>query len=154
LRPYQFSSAFTTTADITIMIEVTEEWNPPPPPIINFYPSNPWGNNTTRNTKSRKSNKWSYSIHNDLDSQSTTTATTIQSIALGTISELHSNSAIQHLTINANNDTFNQVEQNIQDTFSTFQQRLDIINSKQQEMSKQHENFSNQNIFSPNLYRR
>lgn len=152
LRPYQFSSAFTTTADITIMIEITEEWNPPPPPIINLYPSNPWGNNTTRNTKSRKSNKSSYSIHTDLDSQSTTTATTIQSNALDTISDLHSDSAIQHLTINANNDTFNQVEQNIQDTFSTFQQRLDIINSKQQEMSKQHENFSNQiNFFSKSI---
>lgn len=86
--------------------------------------------------------KASSTSNNDIDSQSNTTATTIQSIALDTITDLHSHSAIQRLTINANNDAFNQMEQDIQDTFSTFQQRLDKINTKQQEMSKHHDNFS------------
>jgi hypothetical protein len=152
LEPFQYLSAFSTTEDITLLMQISDEWNPPPPPIINLYPTNPWKNNESKKSRPRKQNKSQSKGNNESDSYTTTTATTIQSTAQATVSDLHSDSAIQQISFNANNEEFNQFEQDIQDNLKISNLRLITINMKQQEMSTIYSKFSHQiNFLSQSL---
>jgi hypothetical protein len=102
LNHIQYESAFTDGNDSRILFQDIEEWNPPPPPTIQFMPDpkDVWKKDIPKtitkqdtkkqnNTKRRHQNQ---SQDQEYDNNTTTTVNTQSSYTQETISELQNNS--------------------------------------------------------------
>jgi hypothetical protein len=131
LRPIQLTSAFTDIDDLTRNSLNAEEWQPPPPPMIEFMPDprNAWKKDIpkTINKSDKKSNNRSKnksSAEQDNDNNITTTANTQASYTQDTISDLQ-NSSYQHKQLLDNHTR--QIEA-LTNTASNTQQNQQLIN--------------------------
>jgi chromosome segregation ATPase len=125
-------------------LEIHGPWKPLLPPILNLYPTNPWGSTPEENIQKKRNNRNRYNKETDSLSTTSNTATTIQTISHDSISDLNSDSALQQYSTNEHNDQFLKTEKDVQETLHNFQHLLETIDQKQQDIATNHKKFSTQ----------
>jgi hypothetical protein len=149
LQPVQFTSAF-NDVDALTKYHHTEDWNPPPPPIIQFMPDpkNAWKKDIpktitrpdVKKTHIRKkqsaysrSSTNTYEKENDNDNNTLTTVNTQASYTQDTISELQNNSYQHQQMLDTHNRRIDVIDATIVNTLH-YQQLVDAHGARLEEI--------------------
>jgi hypothetical protein len=148
LTPIQYMSAFTDGND-QIKCQDIEEWNPPPPPTIQFLPdpNDVWKKDIpktiTKHDSKKQNNKrrqQNQSHDQEYDNNTTTTVNTQASYTQDTISELQNNSYQHQQTLDTHIRRLEAIDKELESTKKhqqTVEEHTQRITSQEAETAKQ-----------------
>jgi DNA repair exonuclease SbcCD ATPase subunit len=154
LNPVQFTSAFTDGTDALLHHTGIEEWDPPPPPTIQFMPDpkDVWKKDIPSTITKQDNKKQSPKQHSkrrynnqsqdlDMDNNTTTTANTQSSYTQDTISELQNNSYQHQQTLENHIRRIDALDKQVESA-KNYHQKVEDHNTRITEQETSTENIS------------